>query len=119
MAGWDPSPAEAEVALRDSTNEMQANPTGPPRDEEKFKLAREKGWVQPTAYNYTAQAPPNGTDSANTPTAMDSGMPLWMSKAVKYDWKEEYGDVGDAIPELEAELFGSEFRTKKGIRFDK
>lgn len=119
MAGWNSSPAEADAALRETTNEMQALSTGPPRDEAKIKLAREKGWVQPTAYDYNAQVPPVDTESANTATATNSEMSGWMARAAKYEWKEEYGDIAPHIPELEAELFGSEYRTKKGIKFDR
>jgi ATP-dependent RNA helicase DDX3X len=41
----------------------------------------------------------------------------WSSNAAVYEWQEEFGDVGPAFPELEKQLFGSEFHVKAGINF--
>ncbi|TVY86315.1 ATP-dependent RNA helicase, partial [Lachnellula willkommii] len=43
----------------------------------------------------------------------------WASNAVVYEWREEYGDVGPRFPDLEKQLFGSEFHVRQGIEFKK
>ncbi|KAK5938612.1 hypothetical protein PMZ80_008802 [Knufia obscura] len=120
MADWDTTPANSgtpEVALRETTNEA---PTGPPRDEAKIQLVREKGWVEQQPFNYAATAaPPAPLEAASDDKPFNGeALPGWMSRASKYEWKDEYGDVGPRVPELEKELFGSELRAKKGINFD-
>lgn len=51
------------------------------------------GWVEPTAFDYTAMAE---AETAAT----------WDGNARVYQWKDEFGDVGPAFEELEVELFG-------------
>lgn len=51
------------------------------------------GWVERTAFDYTAMA------EAETSAS-------WDGNARVYQWKDEYGDVGPAFEELEVELFG-------------
>ncbi|EHK44382.1 hypothetical protein TRIATDRAFT_35745 [Trichoderma atroviride IMI 206040] len=51
------------------------------------------GWVERTAFDYTAMAE---AETAAT----------WDGNARVYQWKDEYGDVGPAFEELEVELFG-------------
>ncbi|EHK97387.1 putative ATP-dependent RNA helicase ded1 [Glarea lozoyensis 74030] len=41
----------------------------------------------------------------------------WSSNAAVYEWQEEFGDVGPRFPELEQQLFGSEFHVKMGLDF--
>jgi ATP-dependent RNA helicase DDX3X len=38
----------------------------------------------------------------------------WHGTATKYEWKDEYGEVGPRIPELEKQLFGGEFQMRRG-----
>lgn len=120
MANWENTPAELGNALNDATNSSGEAP-GPPRDEEKHRQAREAGWVEPQAYNYAAASARPGDQTA--PSSLDQiapeDMPQWMHKAAKYEWKEEYGDVGPEVPELEAQLFKGDFRTRQGQFFDK
>lgn len=70
---------------------------------EEFKeKAREKGWTEKTAFDY----------SEFQRTGGDRGG--WGGAAAKYEWKEEYGDVAPRVPELEVQLFGGEFRMRRG-----
>lgn len=67
------------------------------------------GWVERTAFDYTAMAE---AETAAT----------WDGNARVYQWKDEYGDVGPAFEELEVELFGdSETRRDRqtGLDFSK
>jgi ATP-dependent RNA helicase DDX3X len=42
----------------------------------------------------------------------------WFSKAKKYEWKDEYGDVAPRDEELEAELFHNTYITSQGDRME-
>ncbi len=114
---WEITPAAlgtTETALRESTNDAL---TGPPRDEVKAQLAREKGWVEQQNFNYGATIPPQNAPADMTFAGGDE-TPGWMHRARKYEWRDEYGDIGPEVPELATELFGSELRLKKGFHFN-
>jgi len=68
--------------------------------------ARGAGWTEKTAFDYD-QYNRTGGDSHN-----------WAGSAKKYEWKDEYGDVGPEVPELEQLLFGGEFQMRKGAHFE-
>jgi ATP-dependent RNA helicase DDX3X len=42
----------------------------------------------------------------------------WAANAARYEWKDEYGDVGPRVPELEERLFRDEHILRKGNCFD-
>lgn len=107
--------AAREAPLTESPNGALA---GPPRDSAKAQLARDKGWVEQQNFNYEATVPPQ-EEAADMNLPTGSELQGWMSRARKYEWKEEYGNVGPEDPDLEKELFGSELRLKKGVEFDK
>src|SRR5271163_4384012 len=86
--------------------------------EHALALAREKGWVAPQAYDYETYNAPMGSSAAMAAATEAGQGPLWGHNAVKYEWREEYGEVGPAIPELEDQLFRSEFLVRKGLKFD-
>ena len=100
MAGFDSG--EMQEALGDVANGNGHNE------------AAEKGWVNPSPYNYT-QYNKTGQEAAE---ALASTGVDWASNAARYEWKDEYGEVGPEIPELEEQLFRSEFLNRKGIKFD-
>lgn len=80
---------------------------------------REIGFPEPQPYDYNGAA---ANPSEAEPAAPGDGgeeAPGWAHNAVKYEWAEEYGDVGPRIPELEAQLFQSEFLNRRGVKFDK
>ncbi|EPS26837.1 hypothetical protein PDE_01776 [Penicillium oxalicum 114-2] len=54
--------------------------------------------------------PSQGTDNVNT----DPGSPKWGGNAARYEWKDEYGDVGPRNEELERELFHDEHIPRPG-----
>lgn len=76
-------------------------------------LAREKGWAAPSGYDYGEY----GKD-AKDPIAGDPNMPTWGHNAQKYEWKEDYGEVGPRNEELEQMLYHSEYITRQGVKFD-
>lgn len=75
--------------------------------------ARDHGWVEPEAYNYSAYNA-NPEDLMEAPIIDDKPEPHWYSQGAVYEWDDEYGEVGPENPELEKGLFFSELRNKKG-----
>ena len=47
-----------------------------------------------------------------------SSVPLWASGAAKYEWQEDYGDIGPPHPELEKQLFKDQFINRIGPQFN-
>lgn len=94
-------------ALNDITNEAAS------KNVEAAAYAREQGWAEPSSYDYEEYAKP-----AKDATVIDATMPMWGHNAQKYEWKEEYGDVGPRNEELERMLYHSEFITRQGLKFD-
>lgn len=82
-------------------------------------VAREKGWVEPQGYDYAkynAAAPQQKPAEASD--AVNSDEPEWAANAAKYEWSEEFGDVGPPNPELEKMLFHNEFINRVGLKFE-
>ncbi|PYH84840.1 putative DEAD/DEAH box RNA helicase [Aspergillus uvarum CBS 121591] len=97
------------TALDDVTN-SQDN-----KENDASNLARAKGWVAPESYDYDKYTAASAPDQP----AGDSGdgqLPEWAANAAKYEWKDEYGDVGPEIPELEEQLFRNEFINRAGLK---
>ena len=99
------------------------------KDEGAAQLAREKGWVVPVNYDYQAynatleeriaaqaKAAEGGDFAENGVTAQEA--PAWASNAEKYEWNDEFGDVGPAFPALEAQLFKNDLINRVGLQFD-
>ncbi|KAL1973839.1 hypothetical protein VTN31DRAFT_5399 [Thermomyces dupontii] len=101
MAAFDTS--EMADALPEVTN---AGTTGR-TNAETAALIREKGWAAPEQYDYARYSAPNAIKH-----------PEWASNAAKYEWKDEYGDVGPADPELEEMLFRNDLINRPGLKLD-
>lgn len=118
MSGFDNNDDMAD-ALKDVTNGVNGGdgdaPAGPAKNEEATKLAREKGWVEPEAFDYTALGQPTVVEGERVVTVEDGN---WAHNAAKYEWHESYGDVGPANEDLEKQLFRSENINRQGIKFD-
>lgn len=76
-----------------------------PNAEAAHKVAREKGWTEPVPFEYA--------DLANNKDHRD-----WAGIAARYEWKDDYGDVGPAVPELEDQLFRGELIARPGAKLD-
>ncbi|KXG46145.1 uncharacterized protein PGRI_050010 [Penicillium griseofulvum] len=76
-----------------------------PNAESAKKVARDKGWTDPVPFEYS--------DLANSKDHRD-----WAGVAARYEWKDEYGDVGPAVPELEDQLFRGELIIRPGAKLD-
>jgi hypothetical protein len=118
------------------------------RDEEVVARTHQHGWKQSDAYAYdvyNAKTPQDrdnaarlrleqeATDQAardleagqiarqkgeEVVNPFNADVPLWASGAVKYEWQEEFGDIGPAHPELEAQLYRDQFINRSGIQFE-
>ncbi|EER24484.1 hypothetical protein D8B26_005191 [Coccidioides posadasii str. Silveira] len=78
-------------------------------------LAREKGWAEPQHYNYATY---NASPLTGGATSGEYEAPTWASTAAKYEWKDEYGDVGPRNEELEQMLFRDEYTNRAGNLFE-
>lgn len=112
MSTNGPDMNDMSLALNDITDSV--NNTGPVKNEEAHALARDKGWVEPQEYDYNVY-----NASLNAAAPGDVVVGDWSHNAEKYEWKEEYGDVGPPSEKLEAQLFRSEFINRRGLRFDR
>ena len=68
---------------------------------EASQRTKEAGWVPRQPFDYS--------DEAST----------WAADAQRYEWKDEYGDVGPEDPELEKMLFRDEQKMEVGEHIDK
>lgn len=104
---------DMEKALTEATNQ----PTVSSVNEEAAKRAAEAGWTAPQPFDYNAyNTTPNAT--VEDRQAAEADLPAWAHNAEKYEWKEEYGDVGPPNEALEKQLFHSELQNKQGIKFE-
>jgi ATP-dependent RNA helicase DDX3X len=83
------------------------------------KNPQEAGWVPKQSYDYD-------TYNKSGKEMLDESIALggiqrsqWASDAARYEWNDEFGDVGPRFEDLEKELFGDEFRPRQGIDFSK
>ena len=105
----------------DATGETTSPNAAGATNGEFAKQAREHGWVAPTKYDYDAFARTSGTaEDANKPREGLStvDVPTWASNATRYEWLDEYGDVGPEIPALEAQLYHADTIMKKGMKME-
>ena len=87
--------------------------------------AGEKGWGKPYEYDYklynmtndeAAKAEKYAVEAARLAGTLDESLyiPTWAANAKRYEWLDEYGDVGPRFPELEKMLFKHEYINRKG-----
>lgn len=102
--------------MPDAASEAKAAVAASQKNEEAAEHARKKGWTAPTEYDYTKYntAPPKPGDGD-----VDADQPEWAGTAAKYEWRDEYGDIGPPNPELEKMLFHGEFINRTGLKFEK
>ncbi|KAJ5594348.1 uncharacterized protein N7459_000556 [Penicillium hispanicum] len=91
-------------ALQDVSNKSKETgnekPSRGPALSEEATRAAEKGWVVPTPFDYEAYANKESTD--------------WAGVAARYEWDDEYGDIGPPNEELEKMLFRNEYIQRAG-----
>ena len=108
------SPSDNGSILAEVTNAMASATV---KDEAANQRSRDHGWVEPQKYDYESYNA--GTREEREAIEQSHEVPAWASNAVKYEWSDEYGDVGPEHPLLEADLFQDQHRMQSGIEFDK
>lgn len=73
-------------------------------------------WAPRMSYDYEQYAKPAGESFA--PNGEGENGANWGHNAAKYEWQEEFGEVGPKNEDLEKVLFGSEHQTRKGVKYD-
>lgn len=101
---------EIESALHDVSNTHEAaapdqTSSSPPQMLEPTQQAAARGWTAPVAFEYQQYA--------------DTGFTGWAGNATRYEWSDEYGDVGPRNEELEKQLFQTEYISRAGLRLDR
>ncbi|EOD46035.1 putative dead deah box RNA helicase protein [Neofusicoccum parvum] len=79
--------------------------------------AREHGFAPPVAYDYDNY---NATTKEQRDATLAEGRyiePSWAATAARYEWDDDYGEVGPPMPELEQELFRQETVMRRGNAF--
>lgn len=104
-------------ALSDVTNKV-ANVQVNEAVRERVKEAK---WATPQGYNYTKY---NAGPSDKTTPASESDQPQdeasgWAANAAKYEWDQDYGDIGPDHEELEKMLFGDPDKVEQGQKLSK
>ena len=74
--------------------------------------ARDRGWTEPEKFDY---AKLEGTKKEDD---HDDAAPEWAASATKYEWKEEYGDLGPEHALLERQLFQDAHQMRQGTKFE-
>ncbi|OOQ85086.1 ATP-dependent RNA helicase DED1 [Penicillium brasilianum] len=108
MDSW----GEVDDALRDVTNdpdELAAdshddNEQASDKEHKPPRNPREAGWSEPVPFHYENFTNKDSTD--------------WASTAARYEWKDEYGDIGPRNEDLETQLFGEDYKCRVGVRFE-
>jgi ATP-dependent RNA helicase DDX3X len=81
-------------------------------------VAREKGWVEPEKYDYGKYNAPNHAENPVGEGGAIVEDVEWASSAAKYEWNDEFGDIGPADHQLECMLFHSDLISRVGIKFE-
>lgn len=108
--------------MSSALNEIPSNRST--KNVEAANVAREKGWIEPESYDYSKynnSGPPGplpNIPEEGAPQEQEN-VPQWAAQAAKYEWKDEYGDIGPAVPELENALFRNEYINRQGLKLDK
>ena len=106
--------------LADVTNKVQGMQVGG----DELKRLQDAQWVKPQKFDYdTYNADPKAQRSAapaeGGEAAEEQNVPTWAASATKYEWNDEYGEVGPEHKELKEMLFGKELRNERGQYFSK
>lgn len=103
-------------ALTDVTNTMSTTAIRV-GNTDALKRVRDAQWAEPQKFNYESY----NADTREQREAVEAkdDVPAWAANATKYEWSEEYGEVGPAHPQLEQQLFGDENQVRQGDDFEK
>jgi ATP-dependent RNA helicase DDX3X len=93
----------ADAADSDQPPTENVEPSGP--SGVSTQHVAEKGWSERTPFTYADYISNDFTE--------------WAGSAKRYEWSDEYGDVGPKNEELEKQLFNLDNMTQAGMRLDR
>lgn len=104
-------------ALSDVTNKV----SNVQINEAALERVKEANWSAPQGFDYAKY---NAGPRDKTAPAPESGQPeeessSWAANAAKYEWQDEYGDVGPEHKELRDILFGHPDKMQQGEELSK
>lgn len=102
--------------IAEATDAMAASNV---EDNEETQRVRKAGWAEPQKYDYDTFNAPNPSREERAAAEEEGKPPAWAANAQKYEWKDDYGDVGPRHAALEEMLFNDENITRVGLAFDK
>ncbi len=90
-------------------------------NEEALHRVKEAKWGDRQEYDYAkyTAGPRDKTTSASVSDQPQADAPSWAANAAKYEWIDDYGDVGPDHDELKNMLFGDEHKMEQGEEFSK
>ncbi len=88
---------------------------------EEAQRVKDAHWAEPQKFDYDTY---NASSKDQRPAAPAEGgeaddPPTWAANATKYEWSDEYGEVGPKHEALEHQLFGGEHQMEQGTEFSK
>ena len=98
----------------------QSNDSAPPDIEEGRARVRSCNWPKPVRYDYSVYNVKPDDEEHNTELLGEKSLvepknePDWLHNAAKYEWDDEYGEIGPEVPELEKQLFHGEHTMRRG-----
>ncbi len=103
--------------LADVTNKVN----GLVINEEAKQRVKDAHWAEPQKFDYDAYnaAPKDQRPAIPAEGTEDEDVPTWAANATKYEWSDDYGDVGPRHEKLELMLFGDEHQMREGDQFAK
>lgn len=109
------------MSSTDSAEEVaKAMATTVIEDTDVAKRPREAGWAEPQKYDYEKyNAGPPLREEHTSGDESAKNLPVWAANALKYEWSDEYGEIGPRHETLEEMLFNNEHIQRTGIAFDK
>lgn len=102
-------------ALSDVTNKVAKVQVS----EVALERVKQADWVPTQGFDYGKynKGPHDKTAPASGPDQPQGDASGWASDAVRYEWDEDYGDVGPEHKGLEDILFGNENKMVRGEEF--
>lgn len=120
------------AALADITNTQPSKSTGDEKKSEtnteiktetntenKTEAEAKAQWVPREAYDYKLYNAISKEAREEIEANPQAELPDWAANAQKYEWDDEYGDIGPEHPELEKQLFGADFIVRSGQELEK
>ena len=90
-------------------------------NEQALERVKEANWGARQEYDYAkyTEGPRDRTASTSEGANLQGNPPTWAANAAKYEWDDEYGDVGPEHDELKQMLFGDEHKMEQGQEISK